>query len=80
MKEWIIYAEEADILNVALFGCTAKDWRYSNPELAKKGLNIRDIASINQLAVMSNMESFNAYLIEQGCERYERQKENQHAV
>ncbi len=72
MKEWIIYAEEADILNVALFGCTAKDWRYSNPELAKKGLNIRDIASINQLAVMSNMESFNAYLIEQGCERYER--------
>jgi len=72
MKEWIIYAEEADILNVALFGCTAKDWRCSNPELAKKGLNIRDFASINELAVMSNMESFNAYLIEQEIERYQR--------
>jgi hypothetical protein len=72
IKEWIIYAEEADILNVSLFGCTAKDWRNSNSELAKKGLNIRDFASINELAVLSNMESFNAYLIEQGMERFQR--------
>jgi len=72
LMEWVIYAEEADILNVVLFGCTAKDWRMANPELAKKGLNIRDFASINELAVMSNLESFNAYLIEQGIERYER--------
>ncbi|MCK4661221.1 MAG: KilA-N domain-containing protein [Bacteroidales bacterium] len=54
-KEWLIYAEEADILNVALFKCTAKDWRDANPELAKKGMNIRDIASINELAVLSNL-------------------------
>ena len=48
-KEWIAYAEEADLLNVALFNCTAKDWREVNPDLAKKSLNIRDIASINEL-------------------------------
>ncbi len=41
-KEWLIYAEEADLLNVALFNCTAKDWRDLNPDLAKKDLNIRD--------------------------------------
>lgn len=51
-KEWIIYAEEADLLNVALFGCTAKHWRDANPEQAKKGLNIRDFASINELAIL----------------------------
>ncbi len=51
-KEWLIYAEEADLLNVALFGCTAKQWRDANPEHAEKGLNIRDFASINELAVL----------------------------
>ncbi|MCD4788859.1 MAG: KilA-N domain-containing protein [Bacteroidales bacterium] len=55
-KEWLIYAEEADLLNVALFNCTAKDWRTLNPEQAKKDLNIRDFASINELAVLSNIE------------------------
>ena len=53
-KEWLVYAEEADLLNVSLFKCTAKDWREANPELAKKGMNIRDIASINELVVLSN--------------------------
>ena len=57
-----IYADEADILNVALFGNTAKEWRTENPN--EKG-NIRDIASIEQLVVLSNLESINAMLIQQ---------------
>lgn len=71
-KEWLIYAEEADLLNVALFNCTAKDWRDLNPELANKDLNIRDFASINELAVLSNIESLNAELIKRGIEKSER--------
>ena len=47
--EWIAYAEEADLLNVAMYNCKAKDWREANPEHAKKGLNIRDFSSINEL-------------------------------
>lgn len=61
--EWIVYAEEADLLNVALFGCTAKEWREANPEWAKQNKNIRDFASINQLTVLSNLETHNAELI-----------------
>lgn len=71
-KEWLIYAEEADLLNVALFNCTAKDWRELNPEQAKKDLNIRDFSSINELAVLSNIESFNAELIKKGMEKADR--------
>jgi len=71
-KEWLIYAEEADLLNVALFNCTAKDWRDLNPEQAKKDLNIRDFASINELAVLSNIESLNAEIIIKGIEKPER--------
>lgn len=71
-KEWLIYAEEADLLNVALFNCTAKDWRELNPEYAKKDLNIRDLASINELAVLSNIESLNAELIKRGIEKADR--------
>jgi len=56
----IIYANEADVLNVALFGITAKQWREANPEL--KG-NIRDYASINQLICLANMENLNAVFI-----------------
>ena len=63
--EWITYAEEADLLNVALFNCTAKDWRDANNELAKKSLNVRDIASINELAILSNLESLNAEMIKE---------------
>jgi hypothetical protein len=57
-----IYANEADLLNVALFGKTAKEWRDENPEA--KG-NIRDEASIEQLVILSNLESINAMLIQQ---------------
>jgi hypothetical protein len=71
-KEWLAYAEEADLLNVALFNCSAKDWRDLNPEQARKGLNIRDFASINELAVLSNIESLNAELIKKGIGKTER--------
>ena len=64
-----IYAEEADVLNVALFGITAKEWREANPGL--KG-NIRDYASINQLICLSNMENINAVFINEGMQQSER--------
>jgi len=63
------YASEADLLNVALFGITASEWRKKNKEL--KG-NMRDYASIEQLLVLANMESYNAMLIEQGLESKDR--------
>lgn len=65
----IIYANEADVLNVAMFGVTAKQWREANPEL--KG-NIRDYATINELICLSNMENLNALFIEQGVPQGER--------
>ena len=65
----IIYAEEADVLNVAMFGMTAKQWREANPEL--KG-NIRDYATINELICLSNMENINAVLINEGMPQSER--------
>lgn len=63
------YASEADMLNVAVFGMTAKQWCENTPD--KKG-NIRDHANLNQLLVLANMESYNAILIEQGMEMSER--------
>jgi len=57
------------LLNVALFDCTAKDWREANPELAAKNLNIRDMASINELNVLSNIESMNSVLILQEIDK-----------
>ncbi len=69
--EWLVYADEADILNVVLFGFTAKAWREANPELAKKN-NVRDFATINELTVLSNMETHNAQMIRQGKSRQER--------
>ena len=63
------YASEADLLNVALFGTTAKQWRDANPD--KKG-NIRDHSDLNHLLVLANMESYNAILIEQGKPQSER--------
>ena len=63
--EWLAYAEEADILNVALFGFTAKAWREMNPELAKYS-NVRDYATINELTVLSNLETHNAQMIREG--------------
>ena len=65
----IKYAEEADVLNVAMFGMTAKQWREANPEL--KG-NIRDYATINELICLSNMENINAVLINDGMPQGER--------
>ncbi|MCL2032539.1 MAG: KilA-N domain-containing protein [Methanomassiliicoccaceae archaeon] len=69
--EWLAYADEADLLNVAMFGCTAKQWRNENPELAKNN-NIRDFASVNELAVLSNLETHNAELIKAGRPKTER--------
>ncbi|MEE0267376.1 MAG: KilA-N domain-containing protein [Bacteroidales bacterium] len=65
----IIYADEADVLNVAMFGITAKQWRQNNPD--KKG-NIRDYASINELICLSNMESLNAVFIKDRLAQSER--------
>ena len=65
----IVYANEADLLNVALFGMTAKEWREKNPDT--KG-NIRDYATLEQLVVLSNMESINALLIHQELPQKER--------
>ena len=65
----IIYAEEADVLNVAMFGMTAKQWREANPEL--KG-NIRDYATINELICLANMENLNSVLINDGVSQGER--------
>jgi len=68
-KVSIVYASEADILNMALFGVTAKEWRDANPEL--KG-NIRDYATINELICLSNMENINAVLINEGIAQKDR--------
>jgi hypothetical protein len=65
----IIYANEADVLNVALFGITAKQWRETNPDL--RG-NIRDYAGINELICLSNMENLNAVFINEGLSQKER--------
>jgi hypothetical protein len=74
----LIYADEADMLNVAMFGMTAKEWRDSYPEL--KG-NIRDYATINQLICLSNMENLNAVFINEGLKQPERlEKLNQIAI
>ena len=74
----IVYANEADVLNMALFGVTAKEWREANPD--KEG-NIRDYAGINELICLSNMENINALFIEEGMEQSERLKKlNQIAI
>jgi hypothetical protein len=64
-----VYANEADVLNVALFGVTAKQWRDANPDL--KG-NIRDYATINELICLSNMENLNAVFINENMPQSER--------
>lgn len=68
---WLPYAEEADLLNVALFGFTAKAWREANPELAKNS-NVRDYSSINELTVLSNLETHNAQMIREGKSKEKR--------
>ena len=64
-----VYANEADMLNVALFGMTAKEWKDNNPELEG---NMRDYANILQLVILSNLENLNAEMIEQGLEQSKR--------
>ena len=66
-----VYAEEADVLNVALFGMTAKEWRESNPNLAEDG-NIRDYTDLLHLVILSNLENINAELIKMGIPQSER--------
>ena len=74
----IVYASEADVLNMALFGKTAREWRDENPD--KKG-NIRDYATINELICLSNMENINAVFIADGMAQSERLKKlNQIAI
>ncbi len=74
----IIYANEADVLNMALFGKTAKEWREQNPE--KEG-NIRDYANVNQLVCLANLENLNAVFINEGLEQSRRlQKLNKIAI
>ena len=67
-KTGVVYANEADVVNLALFGVTAKEWRNTNKEWAKKG-NIRDFASVEQLTVLANLESLNSMLINDGVEK-----------
>ena len=66
-----VYAEEADVLNVALFGMTVKEWRKSNPELAKNG-NIRDYTDLLHLVILNNLQNTNAELIEEEVPQSER--------
>lgn len=70
-QQGYVYADEADLLNVVLFGKTAKQWRTENPGV--KG-NIRDYATIEQLLVLTNLENLNAYLVNQGVPQPERMK------
>lgn len=66
-----VYAEEADVLNVALFGMTAKEWKDNNPELAKKG-NMRDYVDLLHLVILNNLQNTNAELIEEKVPQSER--------
>ena len=70
-KEWLKYAEEADILNVVLFNTTAREWRELNPTLAKK-FNIRDYATMNELICLANLENLNSVFIKEGLIQSER--------
>jgi hypothetical protein len=70
-REWIVYADEADLLNYVVFGMTAKEWKERNPS-APRRQNIRDDATIMQLTVLSNMESLNGILIRDGMTKTDR--------
>ncbi len=70
-QEKYVYSNEADVLNVALFGITAREWREQNPELAKNG-NIRDYTDLLHLVILNNLENINAQLIKDGLSQEER--------
>ncbi len=79
-QKGITYANEADVLNVALFGMTAKEWRDANPDKSKRE-NIRDSATLEQLIVLTNLESYNAVMIKEGIPQPERlEKLNEAAI
>lgn len=66
------YKNEADVLNLALFGCTSQEWKTANPEWAAKGKRLRDTATIGELTVLSNIESINAVLMKKGINKEDR--------
>lgn len=68
-KKWV-YSTEADLLNIAMFGFTAAQWRSANPKLAKQNLNVRDLSDAHELLVLSNLEGLNAILNQQGIENH----------
>ena len=70
-QKQFVYAEEADIINVALFGMTAKEWREKNPKLAETG-NIRDYADLLQLVILNNLQNANAIFIEEKLSQQDR--------
>lgn len=65
-QESYIYANEAEMLNIAVFGMTSKEWKEENPKAVSKGYNIRDLANIPQLTVLSNLENIHAHFIKEG--------------
>ncbi len=71
-QEGIVYASEADLLNKALFGMTSKEWKLHNPDLAANDKNIRDFADLHELTVLSNLESYNAIMINQNVAQHDR--------
>ena len=71
-RKGITYANEADLINLALFGMTAKEWRKNHPKEAKIGKNIRDTASINELIIISNLETHNAQMVKEELSQEER--------
>jgi hypothetical protein len=73
-KEHFIYIDEAEVLNIAVFGMTSREWKKKNPEEAKKG-NIRDYADMHQLVVLANMESFNSILINKNIPKEQRMQQ-----
>jgi hypothetical protein len=76
-EEFLHYASEADLLNLALFGITAAQWRAANPEEALKNNNLRDMASLHELTVLSNLESYNSILLRNGLPKDSRFSELQ---
>jgi hypothetical protein len=73
-EEKLRYANEADMLNLIVFGKTAKEWENENSKLAQKGLNMRDVADIESLIVLSGLETLNAHFLNQGEEKEKRMK------
>lgn len=74
-KEGFVYATEAELLNIALFDITSKEWKQNNSDLALKGYNLRDVANLHQLTVLSNLESYNSILIRNGYPKEARLQE-----